>query len=328
MGRECPQIFDVATEHDAARFRTCNDDGVHRGAALGKVAQLARATSKGGRQVLPDVAGLEQTMSLPRHCAGGPWSTRRAPRKEPAVARRHPEPGRGWRRPHRGFAWRGSSLPRSPRRAPSARLGRRGIRPPYALGEPLGARHRRRRRFTHLIDELGQVPVRLLDELQTPQLGANGALQELRGRELPLFDGPVQLVGKVDLQPWHTPNYTPTRRLGQQCPTIPTTEHSRGAREGLFGAGGRAGEQPRARPATRGRLCGVYCDGVPDDVPRRGPGGSTPKGAWTPFALFTTNLIRANTTMFGLERTPAAYSSNGSWTGRVRRTRRGGRGRR
>jgi len=64
MGRECPEIFDVAGEHDAARFRTGNDDGVHRGAAVGKVAQLARATSKGGRQVLPNVASLEQTI----HC--------------------------------------------------------------------------------------------------------------------------------------------------------------------------------------------------------------------------------------------------------------------
>jgi hypothetical protein len=64
MGGERPQIFDVAGEHDAARFRTGNDDGVHRGAALGKLAQLARATSKGGRQVLPNVASLEQTI----HC--------------------------------------------------------------------------------------------------------------------------------------------------------------------------------------------------------------------------------------------------------------------
>ncbi len=62
MGRERPEVLDVAGEHDAARFRTGNDDGVHRGAALGKVAQFARATSKGGRQVLPNVASLEQTI--------------------------------------------------------------------------------------------------------------------------------------------------------------------------------------------------------------------------------------------------------------------------
>ena len=64
MGRECSEVFDVASEHDATRFRNGNDDGVHCRTALGKVAQLARATSKGGGQVLPDIASLEQTI----HC--------------------------------------------------------------------------------------------------------------------------------------------------------------------------------------------------------------------------------------------------------------------
>lgn len=38
MGRKCSEIFDVAGEHDAARLPTGNDNGIHRGATLGKVA--------------------------------------------------------------------------------------------------------------------------------------------------------------------------------------------------------------------------------------------------------------------------------------------------
>jgi hypothetical protein len=48
MGREFPEIFDVAGEHHAAQFRAGNADGVHRGAALAEVAQLACAPARGG----------------------------------------------------------------------------------------------------------------------------------------------------------------------------------------------------------------------------------------------------------------------------------------
>jgi len=36
--------------------------------------------------------------------------------------------------------------------------------------------------------------------------------------ELPLFDSSVQLVGKIYLQPWHTPNYTSGPRVGNTAP--------------------------------------------------------------------------------------------------------------
>jgi hypothetical protein len=50
MGRECREIFDVAGEHDAVRFRTGNDDGVHRGARRARWrSSPARRAREAGR---------------------------------------------------------------------------------------------------------------------------------------------------------------------------------------------------------------------------------------------------------------------------------------
>ena len=46
VGRECPEVLDVSAEHDAARFGSGHDDGVHGGAAPGQVAELTCATGE------------------------------------------------------------------------------------------------------------------------------------------------------------------------------------------------------------------------------------------------------------------------------------------
>lgn len=60
----------------------------------------------------------------------------------------------------------------------------------------------------HLIEELAQVLIGRLDELSASQLDADCCLQELRRSESTFFDRPIEIIGKVDLHPWHTPKHT------------------------------------------------------------------------------------------------------------------------
>lgn len=60
VGRECPEVLDISAEDNAARFGTGYNDGVHRGAAPRRVAELACTSGERRRQSPSDIAGLEQ----------------------------------------------------------------------------------------------------------------------------------------------------------------------------------------------------------------------------------------------------------------------------
>jgi hypothetical protein len=64
------------------------------------------------------------------------------------------------------------------------------------------------RRFAHLVDQLGQVGVGLIEKRLAAQLRTNCLLEELQRWKAALLEFVVQVVGQVGLHPWHSSNYT------------------------------------------------------------------------------------------------------------------------
>lgn len=65
-------------------------------------------------------------------------------------------------------------------------------------------------RLPDLGEELGEVVVGGLEELPASKLPSDRLLEERGGRQTTVLDRLVEIVGKIHLHPWHTPDYTHT----------------------------------------------------------------------------------------------------------------------
>jgi hypothetical protein len=71
--------------------------------------------------------------------------------------------------------------------------------------------------LSDLSNQLVEVPIRLGERVLSLQLGPKCDLQKLRGRKVALLELLMEVVGEVHLNPWHTPNYTPSSSADQRA---------------------------------------------------------------------------------------------------------------
>src|ERR1700678_3313652 len=86
----------------------------------------------------------------------------------------------------------------------------------YPPGERVCLRQRVSVRGPDLGDEVLKVSVCLLEQPLTAQFGLHRPLQKLRRWQSTVLHGAVQVVGKVHLNPWHTPSI----RLRHSCQAV------------------------------------------------------------------------------------------------------------
>lgn len=84
----------------------------------------------------------------------------------------------------------------------------------------LGACALPHRRSSDLSNQLRDVFVALGHQLLAANFGADSILQELGCSQPSSLDELVEFVRKVDLHPWHTPNYTHTASSGKTANAV------------------------------------------------------------------------------------------------------------
>ncbi len=130
------------------------------------------------------------------------------------------------------------------------------------------------RGFTNFGAQLADVVVGGIESVSSFEFGAQCNLEKFRGWKVATLQFVVEIVGEVDLQPWHTSNCTPARR-GWQAP----------AERNLSGADER--DQFGSRRNTRGEFativvtCGADVTSGRRSLEASSPGSALPQAlAW------------------------------------------------
>lgn len=99
-----------------------------------------------------------------------------------------------------------------------------------ASHDRLSARLLTRCRLANFGSQLGEVNIGRFKDITSFEFGAHGDLEQLRSRQIATFQFVVEVIGEVNLQAWHAPNYTPIRRAHEQLygPEVPLGTDSAG----------------------------------------------------------------------------------------------------
>ena len=206
MSRERLEITSVGGERCPARLGGCHHDGVHRRASSGLSPQEGGTPRESFRNLLHEVAGVEKAVrqgvatGMPlqalyeNHC-------RDEGRPQVELSE-----GEDERRSLPRALGQSADSSRVQHEHDSARLPLASSDEPFSDEPrtsplPCGG-------FPDLCHQVAQIAISLCQKVQPAHFCPHRPLQQLRCGQMTRFHQVVQVVRKVDLNPWHAPTYT------------------------------------------------------------------------------------------------------------------------
>ena len=202
------EVVVISRENGPTRLRRCDEDRIHRGPPSAPKTKLACSPGQSFGQLLNDVASLQQRVDAGVIPLSSSYRLgqhdRRNDRRPKAIPNKYADGGRGI------LVALGQVTEPAGIHDEHCSACFRGMSPcPHPLRERLGSGNRGGRRFPDLINQLGQVAVRLGEKVLATKLSPYSPLQKLRGGKPALLGRPIQVFWKIHLEAWHTPKYTP-----------------------------------------------------------------------------------------------------------------------